>query len=85
MLMKNRKTPKPGTKEYDVENTQNLNIPEFNSSTGRRKSGELPSVENLDPQPIESSDSSKDTEIPEVDLGNQRDEDEDEKERIISR
>ena len=82
--MKSRKTPKPGSKEYDVENTQNLNIPEFNSSTDRRESRELPSVENLDYQYIERADRSKNLEIPETNLGNERSEDEDERERLIT-
>lgn len=82
--MENRKTPKPGSEEYDVEKTQNLNIPEFNSSTSRRKSGELPSVENLDHQPVEQTDASKDMELPETNLGNERNEDEDENEKLIS-
>lgn len=83
-MMKNRKTPKPGSEEYDVENTQNLNLPEFNSGTDRRKSNELPSVENLDHQPAEETNGSKDLEIPETNLGNERDEDEDERERLIT-
>lgn len=82
--MKNRKTPKPGSKDYDVENTQNLNMPEFNSGTNRRKSSELPSVENLDHPPSERTDESKDLEIPETNLGNERDEDEDEREKLIT-
>lgn len=83
-LMKNRKTPQPGSKEYDVENTQNLNMPEFNSSTDRRESSEWPSVENLDHQYTEKVDRSENFEIPKTNLGNERDDDEEEKERLIT-
>ncbi len=89
--MKNRKTPKPGSKEYDVENTQNLNMPEFHSSTNRRESSELPPVENLDYQYIEDEDQytegtdrSRNLEMPENRLGNERDDDEDEQEKLIN-
>ena len=81
--MKTRKTPQPGSKEYDVENTQNLNMPEFNSSTDRRKSGERPSVENLD-QYAESLDRSENLEVPETNLGNKRDDDEEQDEKLIT-
>ena len=74
----------PGSKEYDVENTQNLNIPEFNSSTNRRESSEFPFVENLDQQYTERVDESKTLEIPETNLGNERDENEDEREKLIT-
>lgn len=78
--MENDKAPKPASEEYDVENPQNLNVPKFNSSTDKRDSHEKPAVENLDDQkPAE------DQRPPDTDLGNERDDDEDEKERIISK
>lgn len=82
--MKTRKTPQPGSKEYDVENTQNLNMPEFNSSTDRRESGEWPSVENLDHQYTEKVERPENFEVPETNLGNERDDDEEEKEKLIT-
>jgi len=78
--MENDKTPKPASEEYDVENPQNLNVPKFNSSTDKRESNERPAVENMnDHKPAE------DQRPPDTDLGNERDDDEDEKERIISK
>lgn len=39
-LMKKAKTPKPGSKEYDVEKTEDLTKPEFHSSTDKKASHE---------------------------------------------
>ena len=49
--MKNRETPKPGSKEYDVNKTEDLTTPKYHSSTDRRSSHELPATENLNDQP----------------------------------
>ena len=78
--MENDKSPKPASEEYDVENPQNLNLPKFNSSTDKRESHETPAVEHMDGQQ-----SVEDQRPPDTDLGNERDDDEEEKERIISK
>lgn len=78
--MENDKTPKPASEEYDVENPQNLNVPKFNSSTDKRESSEKPAVENMNDQELV-----EDNRPPDTDLGNERDDHEDDKERIISK
>lgn len=83
--MKNAKTPKPGSDEYDVENPQELNRPGFHSSTDKRASHELPALENLNGQETEESDNSETVAEPKTNLGNDRDKDEKDKERIIRR
>lgn len=83
--MKNANTPAPGSKEYPVNDPQKLNKPKFNSS-GRSTNDELPPVENMnDELPEIDTENAVDVSQPEPDLGNPRDEDEDEKERIIKR
>ncbi|ACU04606.1 MULTISPECIES: hypothetical protein [Pedobacter] len=75
--MKNHGTPKPGSKQYDVEKTENLTKPKYHSSTDRRSSQELPATENLNDQPENNSDEKiKDTDVPKTNLGNKRDGDE---------
>ncbi|RZM30294.1 MAG: hypothetical protein EOO88_01385 [Pedobacter sp.] len=83
--MKNDDTPAPGSSEYPVNDPQKLNIPKFNSS-GRKPGDEMPPVENMnDELPDIDTDNAVDVSGPKTDLGNTRDEDEDEKERIIER
>ncbi len=79
--MESDKTPKPASEHYDVENPQNLNIPKFNSSTDKRESHERPAIENLNDQdqPLH------DQRPPHTDLGNKRDDDEADEERIIDK
>ncbi|EDM38460.1 hypothetical protein PBAL39_02557 [Pedobacter sp. BAL39] len=85
-MMKNDKaTPQPGTPGYQVEKTEELNKPKFNSGTDRRESDELPAVEQKDAHLSSDAKSMEhDQNIPEADLGNQRDDDkEQEDEKII--
>lgn len=83
--MENKKTPKPGSPEYPVEETQKLNTPTFNSS-GKKAGDELPPVENMnDQQTVIDTDNAIDVTVPHTNLGNPRDQDEDERERIIRR
>jgi hypothetical protein len=84
ILMKNKKTPKPGSKEYNVEKTEDLNMPEFHSSTDKRDSRELPAIENMNGNEASAGKVKTDSErLPETDLGNDRSENEKERERII--
>lgn len=83
--MSDPKTPKPGTKEYPIDKPQDLNTPEFNS--GGRKEGDVePPVENLNDQ-LPNHDEKPEHELPDpkTDLGNERDDDEENDERIIRR
>jgi len=84
-MKENQATPQPGTPEYQVEKTEELNKPKFNSGTDRRDSEELPAVEQKDAHLSSDEKSTEhDQNIPEADLGNQRDEDkEQEDEKII--
>lgn len=82
--MKNDRTPQPGSEKYNVEKPQDLNTPKYKSATDKRDSNELPGVENMNDQQIDIS-RTHDTELPNPDLGNERDDDEDEKEKIIRR
>ncbi|WP_152620299.1 hypothetical protein [Pedobacter lusitanus] len=83
--MKNRETPKPGSKKYDVEKTEDLTTPKYHSSTDRRSSHELPATENMNDQPENKSDKKiKDKDVPKTDLGNKRDKDEKQHEKIIT-
>ncbi|WEK18253.1 MAG: hypothetical protein P0Y49_15790 [Candidatus Pedobacter colombiensis] len=70
--MKKHKIPGPGSKEYDIENPQNLNIPTYHSSTDYRSSKELPSVENLDNESISEAEDAEDLEVTKTNLGNKR-------------
>lgn len=83
--MKNDKTPKPGSKDYNVEKTEALNTPKYNSSTDRRSSEELPATEHLqDPGEEHHAVEKTTTDAPKSDLGNDQDnEKEKERERII--
>lgn len=82
---------KPGSDEYNVERPQDLNIPEFNSTSESRASHELPAVEHLDEE-HQSGDEEKNRSNmeqqkkmpPKPDLGNKRDDDEEEHERLIT-
>jgi len=83
--MKNQKTPKPGSKNYDPNNTEALNKPKFHSSTDRRSSDELPGVENLNDQPQgNTNEKIKDQKIPKTDLGNKPKGNEKDREKIIT-
>jgi hypothetical protein len=44
----NNKPKSAESKDYDVENPQELNIPKFNSTSEKRESHKLPYVENVD-------------------------------------
>jgi len=82
--MKKHATPKPGTKNYDVEKTGDLNIPKYHSSSDHRHSNELPSIENLNNQPETKTDKAiNDQDIPKTDLGNKPKANEKEREKII--
>ncbi|MES2457777.1 MAG: hypothetical protein V4594_19620 [Bacteroidota bacterium] len=84
--MKNSNTPAPGSEDYDVNQPQDLNKPKYNSTTEKRGSAELPAVENMnDQQQHIDTHQANDTSGPETDLGNDRAENEKEKERIIRR
>ena len=84
--MNNSKTPAPGSEEYDVNHPQELNTPKYNSATEKRPSSGLPQVENMnDQQKHIDTDNANDTSVPDTDLGNDRADDEKEKERIIRR
>lgn len=82
--MKNQaQTPKPGSEAYNVEKPQDLAIPKFNSSTDNRSSHELPATENLNDQPETDADT-RANDTPKTNLGNKRDDDEEEREKIIT-
>ena len=84
--MENKHTPKPESDEYNVEETQDLNVPKYNSATDKRTGGELPAIENMNDQDeqVKPEDSNR-SNMPDADLGNDRDEDEDDAEKIIRR
>ncbi len=84
--MENKPTPTPGSKEYNPEKLENLNTPQFNSSTEKRIGDELPVIENMNDQQerVEPEDANR-TNLPESDIGNKRSESEDEEEQIIRR
>ncbi|TDQ11938.1 hypothetical protein [Pedobacter metabolipauper] len=81
----NKQTPKPESEDYNVEKPQDLNVPRFNSSTDKRTDAELPEIENLNDQPTDFEKERENGDLPNTHLGNKRDEDEDEQERIISK
>lgn len=84
MIMKKTKTPKPGSKEYNVEKTEDLNTPEFHSSTDKRDSHELPAIENMNGEEGQAEKIDNDpVHLPETDLGNDREKNEKDRERII--
>ncbi|AOM78868.1 hypothetical protein [Pedobacter steynii] len=68
--MKNQKKPKPDP------------IPKFRSSTDHRSSEELPAEENLNDQQQKNRTTADKS--PKPDLGNDRTEDEDEREKLIT-
>lgn len=83
--MNNNKTPKPGDPEYPVNQPQQLNTPKFNSS-GKRSGDEIPPVENLNDQQSETAGvNTVDVSGPDVNLGNERNKNEKQRERIIRR
>ena len=67
---KRKKTPKPGTAGYDPNDTNNKNIPKYNSSTDRRDSSELPATENLNDQTTEGKTAVTTPDTPKTNLGN---------------
>lgn len=78
-----KKTPKPGSAEYNVEKTEELTTPKFHSSTDHRNSQELPATENLDdlPQKVKTN---LEQSVPKPELGNKRADDEDQREKLIT-
>ena len=62
--------------------TQNPNLPKFNSATEKRTATDLPADENMNNQSGEPKDVHDDR-LPDTNLGNSRDDDEEEKEKII--
>jgi hypothetical protein len=85
--MENQSTPKPESEEYDVNHPQNINMPEFNSSTDKREGAKLPAIENMndEDEKVKPEDSNR-SNLPQANLGNEADEDEEkEDERIIRR
>lgn len=82
--MKNRSTPKPGSADYNTEKPEHLNLPEFHSSTDRRNCHELPATENLNDQADENENNISQQNLPKTDLGNPRNENEKQRERIIT-
>jgi hypothetical protein len=84
MTMNNqKKTPKPGSAEYNVEKTEELTIPKFHSSTDHRNSQELPATENLNDEHKKAK-TKLGYNAPKPDLGNKRADDEDQKEKLIT-
>lgn len=79
--MKKTRTPKPGSKEYNVEKTEDLNIPEFHSSTDKRYSHELPAIENMNGEEAQVQNDPE--HLPKTNLGNDRSKNEKDRERII--
>ena len=82
--MENKKTPQPGSAEYDVNKTEELNTPKYNSTSERRESHELPAVEHFDEHPVQDLDSETVQNTPNPDLGNKREGDEEDREKIIT-
>nr|WP_068890324.1 hypothetical protein [Pedobacter panaciterrae] len=83
--MKNQKTPKPGSRQYDPRKTEALNTPKYHSSSDRRNSDELPAAENLNDQLQGTADEKiKEQDIPKTDLGNKRNGNEKQREKIIT-
>ncbi|MBB2147289.1 hypothetical protein [Pedobacter gandavensis] len=82
--MKNQSTPKPGSVDYDAEKPQHLNIPKHHSSTDRRDCHELPGIENLNDQADENETNISQQDLPKTDLGNPRNKDEHQRERLIT-
>ncbi|MEJ7557729.1 MAG: hypothetical protein WKF66_05425 [Pedobacter sp.] len=84
--MANESTPKPESKEYDIDHPQNLAAPQFNSDTDKRDGASLPAIENMndEDEKVKPEDSNR-SNLPATDLGNSPDDDEGDKERIIRR
>lgn len=84
MTMNNqKKTPKPGSAEYNVDKTKELTTPKFHSSTDHRSSQELPATENLNDEHKKAK-TKPEHSVPKPDLGNKRADDEDQKEKLIT-
>ncbi|TKC05966.1 hypothetical protein [Pedobacter frigoris] len=81
--MENHKTPKPGSSEYNIEKTESLTTPKFNSTTERRESGELPATENLNDQ-SDTQERTTEKGPSKPDLGNERRDDEEQREKLIT-
>jgi hypothetical protein len=80
-------TPKPESDDYDVNHPENLTTPKFNSDTDKREGAKLSAIENMnnEDEKVEPEDSNR-SKMPETDLGNNPDDDnEKERERIIRR
>ena len=84
--MENRETPKPGTEDYPVNHPEKLNQPKFNSVGRKDDKDDFPPVENMNDQQSEDNTKPEDH-APQKDtnLGNPRDDEEDDRERIIRR
>lgn len=85
--MENQSAPKPDSEEYDVNHPQNTSMPEYNSSTDKREGEKLPAIENMndEDEKVEPEDSNR-SNLPQANLGNEADEDEEkDDERIIRR
>ncbi|NQX54515.1 hypothetical protein HQN86_12900 [Pedobacter panaciterrae] len=82
--MKNRNTPKPGSAAYNTEKPQHLNVPEYHSSSDRRMSYELPATENLNDQADLHETKVSSPASPKPNLGNPRNKDEDDREKLIT-
>jgi len=83
--MNDQETPKPGSSDYPVNKPQDLTKPKFRSD-GQKEGDERPPVENLNDQERETEiDSDETASRPHTDLGNDRDADEADDERIIRR
>lgn len=83
--MNNPATPKPHSKKYNVEKTEDLNTPEYHSSTDRRRSHELPATENLNDQPKNKPNKKiQHEDLPKTNLGNKRKDNEKQREKIIT-
>lgn len=84
--MNEKKTPKPGSPDYPINHPQDLTQPKFRSDGQKEDTSDLPPVENLNDQETETeANATHDTSRPRTNLGNKRDEDEEDKERIIRR
>ena len=84
-MVTNDKNPKenaPGGENYDVNNPQNITVPDYNSATEHRDTDELPGVENLNhsnnnEQHMPDNDGSLTGTPSKTDLGNNKKKEED--------
>mgnify|MGYP003578453311 CR=1 FL=1 len=83
--MKNRNTPKPGSSPYPTERPQDLNIPEYHSSSDRRASHELPAIENVNDQADDKEPDTLRQHSPKPDLGNPQSKNEGGREKLITK